>query len=429
MQTVSEPLAPQTLWQQASEHASHGSVDQAERLLNNLRSVDRHGVVDARQIAAVECMLALRRQEWDVASDRFRMSAGDPAARSLLEAALVDKQGRLGRKGSEVLDALLRSTSPRPRRLLPAPGTLTIIVLGAALILGGWYAWTRIPISRRAESRESLDSTQNMPAGSRATSSAQTATSANIDSMQDRVARVILVVRLINERGTKHRIPASTGSAFAVTTDGVMLTNKHVVEFSEEVKNSFGAIGKVVGWDLLVAFGSSPTSWHPAKIEIMSPYRDVAAIRIDRQFVKPFAFAPDRSQGEEVRAWGFPSASEEIGNWMNSEAETERIQHLKSKIQGDRPMELGDFLGAGGFDLITTRGIISAIRSGDTGEYIQTDATIHPGNSGGPLLNTNGQVIGIVSARHTKAEGTGVVLSWRALKEDLRLVPGIRFPQ
>lgn len=427
---MAEPLAPQTMWQQAGEHALRGSVDQAERLLNTLRSVDRHGVIDARRIAAVECVLALRRQEWNLASDRFRSAADHPEARALLDAALADEQGRLGGQGSKVLAALLRSTGPRPRRLVSASGTMAIWLLVAGLILGGWYASTRIPALRHALTRESSDSVQNVPHGSGAAAASQKAPVVTLDTMQDRVGRVILVVRLIDERGTKHRIPASTGSAFAVTTDGVMLTNKHVVELSEEEKTSLAALGvKVVGWDLLVAFGSAPTSWRPAKIEIMSPYRDVAAIRVDRQFGTPFVFAQERSQGEEVRTWGFPSASEEIGNEMNSEAEIERYQHLKSKLKGERPLEIADFLGSAGFDLITTRGIISAIRSGEVGEYIQTDATVHPGNSGGPLLNTKGEVIGIVSARHTKAEGTAVVLSWRAIREDLRLMPGIRFPQ
>jgi len=254
--------------------------------------------------------------------------------------------------------------------------------------------------------------------------------SISADSMQERVGRVMLLVRVVDNQGIKHRIPAGTGSAFAVTTDGVMLTNKHVVELPDDAKKSLAGLGlKVVGWDLLVAFGSAPSSWRPAKIEIVSPYRDVAAIRVEREFSKPFDFAPVRLQGEEVRTWGFPSASEEIGNAMNSEAETERDQILKSKLRGDKPLDIGDVLSPAGFDLITTRGIVSAVRSGEGGEYIQTDATVHPGNSGGPLLNTKGEVIGIVSARHTKAEGTAIVLSWRAIKEDLRLVTGIRFPK
>ena len=42
-----------------------------------------------------------------------------------------------------------------------------------------------------------------------------------------------------------------------------------------------------------------------------------------------------------------------------------------------------------------TKGIVSAIRSFDSGTYIQTDASINPGNSGGPLLDKNGDVIGV----------------------------------
>ena len=69
-----------------------------------------------------------------------------------------------------------------------------------------------------------------------------------------------------------------------------------------------------------------------------------------------------------------------------------------------------------GFSHTVTTGVISAlnrsIRSNDTiyHDFIQTDASINPGNSGGPLLNINGDLIGINTAIYAKAQGIGFAI-------------------
>jgi len=52
-----------------------------------------------------------------------------------------------------------------------------------------------------------------------------------------------------------------------------------------------------------------------------------------------------------------------------------------------------------------TQGIVGAV----SGSWIQTDAAINPGNSGGPVLNARGEVIGVVSAKLTDAQGIGMI--------------------
>jgi len=69
-----------------------------------------------------------------------------------------------------------------------------------------------------------------------------------------------------------------------------------------------------------------------------------------------------------------------------------------------------------GFEHTVTTGVISAlgrtIRTDDTvyRDFIQTDASINPGNSGGPLLDINGQLIGINTAIYAKAQGIGFAI-------------------
>jgi len=69
-----------------------------------------------------------------------------------------------------------------------------------------------------------------------------------------------------------------------------------------------------------------------------------------------------------------------------------------------------------GFSNTVTTGVVSAtsrsIRSEDMvyHDFIQTDASINPGNSGGPLLNINGELIGINTAIYAKAQGIGFAI-------------------
>jgi len=90
-----------------------------------------------------------------------------------------------------------------------------------------------------------------------------------------------------------------------------------------------------------------------------------------------------------------------------------------------------------GLSHTVTTGVVSAldrsVRSGDAvyNHFIQTDASINPGNSGGPLLNINGDLIGINTAIYQKAQGIGFAIpvnkAKRIVKELIR-VGEVRFP-
>jgi serine protease Do len=81
---------------------------------------------------------------------------------------------------------------------------------------------------------------------------------------------------------------------------------------------------------------------------------------------------------------------------------------------GETVLALGN---AYGYEHTVTRGIISALhrnvevsRTQRYEDLIQTDASINPGNSGGPLLNINGEVIGINVAVRAGAQGIGFAI-------------------
>ncbi len=139
-------------------------------------------------------------------------------------------------------------------------------------------------------------------------------------------------------------IPRGVGSGFIISDDGYLLTNHHVVEGSDEItvtlqdKREFK--GKLIGSD---------------------PKSDVALVKIEGTNL------PTLKLGDPAKL--------RVGEWV---------------IAIGSPFNLSNTV---------TAGIVSA-KGRETGEllpFIQTDAAVNPGNSGGPLINVRGEVVGINS--------------------------------
>ena len=150
----------------------------------------------------------------------------------------------------------------------------------------------------------------------------------------------------------------ATGTGFIITEDGYIVTNAHVV-YNEEYD-----AGEAI--DVSVLF--SDESEHEASIIAYDTETDIAVLKVDEKGLKPAVLG----DSDELRV-------------------------------GELVVAVGNPLG---FDLFgtVTSGIVSALnRKIDINEknidLIQTDAAINSGNSGGPLLNSCGQVIGINSAK------------------------------
>jgi serine protease Do len=136
-----------------------------------------------------------------------------------------------------------------------------------------------------------------------------------------------------------------TGSGVVIDAKGHILTNNHVVEDADEVKVSFvdgkTVSGKVVGTD---------------------PKSDLAVVKVDGVDVKPA-----------------------------------RLGDSEKLLVGEWVMAIGNPFG---LDHTVTVGVLSAknrsgFESGRYEDFLQTDASINPGNSGGPLVNLDGEVVGI----------------------------------
>ena len=155
------------------------------------------------------------------------------------------------------------------------------------------------------------------------------------------------------------------GSGFFVKPD-VVVTNNHVVEGQSSVTLQAG------------------NAKYTARVMTTSPGVDLALLQV---------YGPNPNQ-----------TTLRLGS--NSDART-----------GEEVIAIGYALGS--LSNTVTRGIVSAVRQSGQVTLIQTDAAINPGNSGGPLLNRDGDVIGVnsMSASKQLAEGLGFAVSVDQVKD------------
>lgn len=162
----------------------------------------------------------------------------------------------------------------------------------------------------------------------------------------------------------------SLGSGFIISADGYIVTNNHVVENADKITVTLREGGK----------------GYPAEVIGQDPETDIALIKIN----------PD----EKLPALRFGDSDDtRVGEWV---------------------VAIGNPFG---LDHTVTAGIISAkgrvIGAGPYDDFLQTDASINPGNSGGPLLNLDGEVVGINTAIVASGQGIGFAIPANVAKDVL----------
>ena len=256
----------------------------------------------------------------------------------------------------------LDTTADRPPRATkrgPGAGVIFGLVAGAGIIavtagtIGGGVGYLI--------ARETLAPTTTAAAAALATDGGAVLPSVVPGSIADIAAAVQPAVVQLNVTGSAGE---GTGSGFVISKDGYVITNNHVAGVAAD------------GGSIEVMFSDGSTK--TGTLVGASPDYDIAVVKV---------------QGTDL-------ASVPLGSSADLNV-------------GDSVIAVGSPLGLSG---TVTTGIVSALNrpvtAGGEGETafinaIQTDAAINPGNSGGPLLNGNGQVIGVNSAIATMGASAG----------------------
>ena len=150
-----------------------------------------------------------------------------------------------------------------------------------------------------------------------------------------------------DQQPKRQRRGTALGSGFIISSDGLLVTNNHVIENADEIKI------EMLNGEIL-----------EAKVLGTDPKTDVALLKVESKIKLPFV---EFGNSDDAR----------VGDWV---------------------LAIGNPLGQG---FSVSAGIISARGrdlQGPYDDFIQTDAAINRGNSGGPLFNTSGKVIGVNTA-------------------------------
>lgn len=176
----------------------------------------------------------------------------------------------------------------------------------------------------------------------------------------------------------------SQATCFAISSKGYLITNYHCVEKAKEVTV------KGIDGDFTTKYG--------AIVVASDPSNDLALIKIGNKnvtFAEPVygLRSSGVAQAEKVYALGFPAAS------------------------------------AMGAEVKITEGIISS-KSGVAGDIskFQISAAVNPGNSGGPLVDEQGNLIGVIYAKSTVAESAGYAVKASYLETFLKNIDGFEMP-
>ena len=152
--------------------------------------------------------------------------------------------------------------------------------------------------------------------------------------------------------GNRPRRSSALGSGFVISEDGYIVTNNHVIDGADEILIEF------------FPGDGQPSERLEAEVIGTDPNTDIALLKVEAE--GPLSFVPFGD-----------SDTARVGDWV---------------------IAMGNPLGQG---FSVSAGIVSARNralSGSYDDYIQTDAAINRGNSGGPLFNMDGEVIGVNTA-------------------------------
>ncbi|WP_298955815.1 trypsin-like peptidase domain-containing protein [uncultured Nonlabens sp.] len=244
--------------------------------------------------------------------------------------------------------------------------TLGIAVLGGAVVLGSYkfffeqnaqnYKYTEQTITEEKPVSISPVNYVNPTsiAGIDFTEAAEKTVHAVVHVKNKTVARVRQSWSDLRNGRVPYREAIGTGSGVIITEDGYIVTNNHVIDKARELE---------------VTLNNNKT--YKAKLIGTEPNSDIALLKIETDEALPYIVFGDSDQTK-------------IGEWV---------------LAVGNPFNLTSTVTAG---IVSAKGRDLDATDANQQSFIQTDAAVNPGNSGGALVNTNGELIGINTAIASK---------------------------
>jgi serine protease Do len=195
------------------------------------------------------------------------------------------------------------------------------------------------------------------------------------------------------QKGTEEK-EIGGGTGFIISEDGMILTNKHVVQDEE------------ADYTILTNDGKK----YPARVLARDPIEDLAILKIGKEKII--------TQNGDFNEQVFPMIK--IGDSANLQIGQTTIAIGNALGEFRNTISVGVVSGLGRTITASGGGIIETLE-----DVIQTDAAINKGNSGGPLLNIKGEVIGINVAMAEQAQSIGFSIPINKAKRDIEQIKTI----
>lgn len=260
---------------------------------------------------------------------------------------------------------------------------LAAFVIGVLITAGAFYLVPILPSQAQQESTPAQSPAVTVPVGNNV-----------IPDIVQRTSPAVVLIETTAEKKTRlnydpffndpffreffgGRLPFDSrtevvrgmGSGFIISRDGYILTNEHVVSGAEQIQ-------------VTIAGHDKP---YKARIVGADHDLDLAVLKVDAGNNLPFLALGD---SDKVR----------VGEWAIAIGNPHGLDHTVT------------------VGVISAKGRPVSVQDRNYKNLLQTDASINPGNSGGPLLNLNGEVIGINTAVNAAAQGIGFAIPTSTVK-------------
>jgi S1-C subfamily serine protease len=212
----------------------------------------------------------------------------------------------------------------------------------------------------------------------------------------------------ILERSVEEKeVEVGTGSGFVISPYGHILTNYHVIsdeDLTLDVRGTHVQIHLDVE-TIEVVFpspmpgneGDGSSLRFVASVDAVDPELDLAVLSVSGANLPyiPLGDSEGVDSGDKVQVFGFP-----FGN---------RVEVGRASVPDIVPK------------VSVSRGAVSAKRAGDDGltRYLQTTATVNPGNSGGPMVDPDGFALGVIRMKLAEGDGIGFAIPINVVKDFL----------
>jgi S1-C subfamily serine protease len=298
----------------------------------------------------------------------------DPAAQPVEPTAVWQTQASAGGDGSGGGTALLTPVAAEPapgRKRARGPIALLAAVAIVAAAIGGGTAYGIQELTGKDQVVSSSTTTSVVPSSK----------TGDVASIAAAVSPSVVEINATLSGGS------STGSGVIITSDGEIITNNHVVSGASSIKVT-----------------TSDGKTYTAKVLGTDSAKDLALIKLENASGLKAATLGNSDGvqvGDTVVAIGSPegltgTVTSGIVSALNRDVTVSTDENQQQQQQGGGwPFEFGGQQFNGDTGSSTT-----------TYKAIQTDASLNPGNSGGALIDANGNIIGINSAMYSAADAT-----------------------